>query len=389
MANNYIEEFFIGIGFDTKRVRKESKDIDNLLNNMTKKRNKAATEEGRIKAKVYKQTRLAEADNTKAFLLNEKRKTAAMEATNRARIKQAVGGLTAKTGASKAKDSAAVFSSFFSSQEEMKKKGKEVESYATKSAKDSAEIFNKHYKDKNQKAQRMNDMLLKNEKKQVDAAKKAEKAKRDEIAKTIQKNRERAREARANIERSTGYRNLNRSGNLGDIGTRMNRAVSSGDVNTLKNLKAEIRDVNTGMKRLTRTQVGLHTVQGGLTDSTRNMIRSYASVFALFQGTVAIKKVGQELESLNASMLVVSDSEADAASKMKFVREQAFNLGMDLKTTAKAYLGLSASSGDALGEDGVRGLFTSVLGISKAFGMSVDDTKGTFKAFTQINGLTL
>lgn len=189
------------------------------------------------------------------------------------------------------------------------------------------------------------------------------------------------------IRSGAAYRRLKATGKSGDFDSRINAAVAGRDAAGLRQLRREIQSTTTATRGLQRQMMGLATVQGGLTDSTRNMIRSYASVFAVFQGTMAIKRTGQDFESLRASMLVVSKDSDDATEKMKFIREEAFRLGIDLKTAAKAFLGLKASSGDALGEEGVKRLFTSVLSISKAFGMSVDDTRGTFKAFTQINCL--
>lgn len=277
MANNYIEEFFIGIGFDTKRVKQEAKEVDKTLDGLVKKR-----QSGTRKETQY---------------------------------------------------------------------------------------------------------VKKSEEEKATAVKKAEVKKQAAIKKTKDLINRRVQGQAEGIRRGSAYHGLSGKGKLGDTDARMQQLVRDKDVRGLKDLSAELVRTNAATNKLMRSQIGLRTVQGGLTDSTRNMIRSYASVFALFQGTMAIKSVGQDFQSLRASMLVVSDDSVDAASKMAFVREKAYELGVDLKTAAKAYLALSASSADALGEDGVKGLFTSVMKISRAFGMSVDDTKGSFKAFTQINGL--
>ena len=47
------------------------------------------------------------------------------------------------------------------------------------------------------------------------------------------------------------------------------------------------------MKRSLRS---LAVVQNGLNDSTPIMVRSYVSLFALFEGTTAIKRVGKRSE---------------------------------------------------------------------------------------------
>ena len=153
--------------------------------------------------------------------------------------------------------------------------------------------------------------------------------------------------------------------------------VETGNMSGFKPLTADMRDFNREMK-------GLSTIQNGLTDSTRNMNRSYASFFAVFEGTRAINRVGQDFEAMRASMLTASEGQEDAAKKLDFVRKQAKRLGVDLVAASKAYLQLNIAANNVITQAQTDELFIASMEAATAFGMSLDDTKGTFRAFIQI-----
>lgn len=144
------------------------------------------------------------------------------------------------------------------------------------------------------------------------------------------------------------------------------------------------RKLSSDVREFRRSLIGLHTVQMGLTDSARNMLRAYASVFALVESTAAINRVGQDFESMRASMLAASTSAEDSQQKLAFVKNEARRLGIDLVAASKAYMQLSIAGKDALKQNQLDDLFVSSMEAATAFGMSLDDTKGTFRAFIQI-----
>lgn len=385
MANNYIEDFFISIGFDTKKVKKEASEIDKVLDNLVKKKRNAVSEEVKLKRKLYRLNKSSEADNFKSFLKNETSKEKAIKATEIARRKQALAGLTAK-GEGKITAKTSMFTPVKATKTSNELKSAE----AIEAIKDKAQK-KRYIKRKKHRA-----ALAKSRKKEeATSLSNAQKALKQRLrdfkahkASLVPEGRVRAQGTVTRFRESRTFSGLGKAKTAGLVDTNFNamldKAAMDGNIREVNRLKRSLLGATQALNKQQRATKKLSTVQKGLTDSTRNMIRSYASVYAAFQGTVAIKRVGQDFESLRASMLVVSSSEDDAAKKMIFVREQAYLLGVDLQTAAKAYLALSASSSEALGEEGVKGLFTSVMGISRAFGMSVDDTKGTFKAFTQM-----
>lgn len=299
-SNNYIEEFFIAIGFDTKRVKKEAGEVNKILEDLSKKRKDAGIGDQR----------------------------------------QIV-----KTGKMK---------------------------------------FTQHQKD-----MKMNDMLLKSQWKQAEAVKQTETSKRASIDRTTNAlNRQAAALARG-IKRGSGYQGLREKGKLGDFDKRIDKAVINRDVEGLKDLRTAISRTNRAMGKLTRTQVGLHTVQNGLTDSTRNMIRTYASVFALFQGTVAIKRIGQEFQGMNAAMLAVNGTAEAAAVDMQFLDNMVNEMGLNLKNTTDAYVKFKFAAKGKIPQTEIEDLFTSLSMFGTSLKVLPVDMQRAQRAIAQINGLLI
>ena len=124
------------------------------------------------------------------------------------------------------------------------------------------------------------------------------------------------------------------------------RAITEGDVRTAARLRREIAEVASNYRKAARNADLLKTSQRGLQDSTRNMIRSYASLFALLEGTQSINQVGQNFQTMRAGMLAASDGAEAAAEDLAFVDEQAVRLGLNLKQTAKDFVKLRAVNKD-------------------------------------------
>ena len=121
-------------------------------------------------------------------------------------------------------------------------------------------------------------------------------------------------------------------------------AITKRDVKTAARLRRQTAEIAANYRKAARNANGLKTAQMGVADSTRNMIRAYASLFALLEGTQAINRVGQQFESLEASMLIASGSAEQAEKDLEFVRETARRLGIDLITAAKGFQQLACRS---------------------------------------------
>jgi tape measure domain-containing protein len=343
MGKNYVEEFFIGIGFDTDRVKKEAKQIDKILDGFEKTRKKKSK-------KVAKGT---------------------------------------------AEDSAAVFKAHF--QKEQRLNDMLLKNQFKAEAKKRKEVgkTSKSNISERQKEQRLNDMLLKNQFKASEQIRKAsdkasnftvkkEAAKRAAIDKTTKALERQVSSQVRGIQRSGSFTSLKQKGKLGDTNERMGKMVKDKDIQGLKDLKAEIGRTNTALNKYARSQRGLTSVQRGLTDSTHNMIRSYASVFALFQGTVAIKRVGQDFQGMEASMLAASGSAPAAAKDIAFVGSIVDEMGLSLKDTTDAFVKFKFAAKGKMEQTEIESLFKNVSMFGTALKVAPEDMKRAQRALSQM-----
>lgn len=340
--------------------------------------------------KTFKDNLQREEDLKKKLIEKEKAKQKAIQKTkdderkafaekqkmlSDARIKQATGNLTSVSGKS-AKDSASVFSNNFGASDKELKAireknrlrnemyGKERQA-RLKASWDAQKALQKRLKNfKKSKQQELNQHKATNKEKLSDTERYLKRARRLEEQLRFSANFRRLPEAEKNRFESK-------------IKSAKRLMITKGDDYGFRKLSSDVREFR-------RSLIGLHTVQMGLTDSARNMLRAYASVFALVESTAAINRVGQDFESMRASMLAASTSAEDSQQKLAFVKKEARRLGIDLVAASKAYMQLSIAGKDALKQDQLDDLFVSSMEAATAFGMSLDDTKGTFRAFIQI-----
>ena len=93
----------------------------------------------------------------------------------------------------------------------------------------------------------------------------------------------------------------------------------------------------------------------------------------------------KKLDSLKASMLAASGSAEQAGLDFKFISDTSKELGRDLLTSARGFQQIG-TAGRAAGfaADDIKELFLAASEGSTAFGLSMEDTQGVFRAFSQI-----
>lgn len=402
-GNNYIEDFFISIGFDTKKVQKDVNEINRILKGLGKgvgneplapitPKPRQVKNELSIINKALQKTHdreiKREMDLHKVKTANQKKQ--------QDNIKKAVNSLTSPTGAGKAKDSAEAFirglvdtsnrkAPTLSNQQrdtsDARKKAVEnlTSGNSSYSAKDSAEVFKAEFA--------MQDKLYKAERKaEAENFKfflKKEKARQDEIKRTGEIRKE-AMAMGESLKYTRSYQQLKSRGKLGDFDGRIANAVAERDIRSLKNLKTEMNSVATATRGMQRQMLGLGVVQRGLNDSTRNMIRSYASVFALFQGTVAIKRIGQDFQGMEASMLAASGSIKDAGKDTAFVNSIVDEMGLSLKDTTDAFVKFKFAAKGKMQQTDIEALFKNVSMFGTALKVAPEDMKRAQRALSQM-----
>lgn len=407
MAKNVVEEFFIKLTADTKGA---TKDINSAMSAMVKKAADLKKRANKVDVQAMKQATAQKIDaekqyNTVAYALSKKR-----QQEDDAAYKRSVDSAKVAYKKKVAITKNAVDKLVKVEDTQMKAmrafyKKLEREAAATQKAKERLEAkAEKQQHARNKRRGKLIQQRIKDEKKAVDEARKnlqarlkaykQEKKASDKHTSAMTKNIDRiaAADAKLKAQLETKAKSIMRTAYARDLEKLaprlhgsyekdMQDAIKNRNIEGMRDIASQMRDSTREMKRSIR---GLAVVQNGLTDSTRNMIRSYASLFALWEGTTAIKRVGMELESLDAAMLAASNSQADAAEKMKFVKEEAYRLGTDLKTAVAAYMQLSIAGKGILEQEQIKDLFTATLEASAALGMSVDNTKGSFRSFVQM-----
>ncbi len=187
------------------------------------------------------------------------------------------------------------------------------------------------------------------------------------------------------IRRSAGYKLANKMGEGDKYDRRIQGLVSEKDLSGLRNLRYEMTDVRSNMARYRKGIKQTNIAQKGLTDSTRNMIRSYASLYAIFEGTGAIKRVGQDFQGMEASMLAASGSSEAAAKDMMFINGIVDEMGLSLKDTTDAFVKFKFASKGKISQTEQEDLFTGLSMFGTALKVDDESMKRSQKALIQID----
>lgn len=189
-----------------------------------------------------------------------------------------------------------------------------------------------------------------------------------------------AKDAATAIRMSSGYQQMTVP-QQSKVEKRIAQAQSdfkiTGDKNAFKALN---KDVNA----FKRSLIGLQTVQNGLTDSTRNMVRAYASLFALVEGTTAIKNVGMDFQGMEAAMLASAGSTNKAAKDLVYINSLADEMGLNLKNTADAYVKLQFATKGKIEDTQVKELFTGLAEFGTALKVAPESMKLAQRAISQM-----
>ncbi len=178
-----------------------------------------------------------------------------------------------------------------------------------------------------------------------------------------------------------------RRNNIADMAGRISPTDVEGQRKLQRNFEAlrhEINMTSDSMRKHTKTMLGVSTVQKGLSDSTRHLIRSYASLFALIEGTTAINRVGQDFQSMEASMLLASGTTQQAAKDLGFVREEALRLGLDLRTATDGFVKLKFAASGKIADDEINQLFVGFNEFARAVGVDRFRTEKGLQAIQQM-----
>lgn len=117
--------------------------------------------------------------------------------------------------------------------------------------------------------------------------------------------------------------------------------------------------------------------------SSKQIAGNMVSAFAVTAGVASATKIGQDFESIGNTMLAVSENSDSAGTNMKFVRDEAYRLGLNLKESTKGYAKMLAARGNMSVAD-AKSSFTGVAEMSTLLGLSSEETSRTLTALQQM-----
>ena len=158
-------------------------------------------------------------------------------------------------------------------------------------------------------------------------------------------------------------------------------ALAKGDISEIKDVAREVRRAS---RNMTRSMNGLAFAQNGLRDSTRNMIRSYISLFALFEGTRAIKNVGMDFQSMESSMLAASGGATNAGKDIAYINGIVNEMGLNLKDTTDAWVKFKFAAKGKISQSDIEDIFTSVNMFGTSLKVMPEDMKRAQRALSQM-----
>lgn len=189
-----------------------------------------------------------------------------------------------------------------------------------------------------------------------------------------------AEKAQRRLELSANYRRLP-ADQQREVMMQMSKAkerfIKTGDTYGFDKLTSDVREFR-------RSLVGLQTVQMGLADSAKNMVRAYASVFALVEGTVAIERIGMDFQGMEVAMLASAGSSQKAAKDLEFINNIADEMGVNLKDSADAYVKLQMASRGKMDDSQIKELFQGLTEFGTALKVAPESMKLAQRALSQM-----
>lgn len=141
--------------------------------------------------------------------------------------------------------------------------------------------------------------------------------------------------------------------------------------NTLKDRAGSISQYNSQIGEMIRQAKAGQAATMSLGDGMKSLRSSLVSVtaaYSAFNAASSILSSGQFFQSMNATMLMVSDTSEEAGKKMKFVEEQSYRLGLSLKVASQGYTQMAVNAKGVISDSDTNSLFKGLSEFSTASG---------------------
>lgn len=119
----------------------------------------------------------------------------------------------------------------------------------------------------------------------------------------------------------------------------LNRMFRSGALSS-----GQYRQSIQALERQFRTAQNSARGFGGALSDMRSQLVGAGAAYSVFASASSVLRQGQFFQGMDATMTMVSDSSDEAASRIKFLKDQAYRLGLDLKVASQGYVQMSVNS---------------------------------------------
>lgn len=161
-------------------------------------------------------------------------------------------------------------------------------------------------------------------------------------------------------------------------------AIGRTDKDFLVRVRADIKDAVGKMKDLEQSMSKQERTAGKVGAAFKAVGPAIAGLITA-QTVQAVVNTTLAFDKLENKLKFATGSTKAAADEMKFLRDTAERLGLDLLSTGDAYASLAAAAkGTALEGTAAREIFTAVSEASRVMGLSADETTGALKALEQM-----
>lgn len=112
---------------------------------------------------------------------------------------------------------------------------------------------------------------------------------------------------------------------------------------------------------------------GAVLGDVRSGLVGAGAAFGTFTAGASVLRQGQFFQGMDATMLMVSDSSEEAGKRVQFLKDQAYRLGLDLKTASQGYVQMSIAAEGVMSKGQNDDLFKSFSEYATA--LQVDPVK--------------
>jgi tape measure domain-containing protein len=153
----------------------------------------------------------------------------------------------------------------------------------------------------------------------------------------------------------------------------------------LSQARLGISQVSHQTRGLTREFNAQKFAASGLSQSLKNLARSWISVFAVMAGGRAVLNTSKQFQDMKNTLLLASGSAEQAAKDIKFLKDMSMEMGVSFLDSSKAFAKYSVSArGAGLTDGEMKTSFEELSVAIRATGLNQDDANLSFLALQQM-----